>query len=80
MTTIIDLPNVTVFDQLDFALEEAEFMSKSTGNAYSIVAAPDVKGGVDQFLVMEKSRAVATAAFILETFTAIDAGKASEAH
>jgi hypothetical protein len=29
---------------------------------------------------MEKSRAVATAAFILETFIAIDEGKASEAH
>jgi hypothetical protein len=77
---LVTHPDVSVFAELEFALEEAEFMFKSTGKAHSVVALPDKKGTIEEYLVMEKSRAVATAAFILETFIAIDEGKASEAH
>jgi hypothetical protein len=75
-----ELSNMTTFTELEFALEKAEFLFKSTGRAHSVVALPDKKGTIEEYLVMEKSRAVATAAFILETFIAIDEGKASEAH
>jgi hypothetical protein len=72
-----DLP---VFDQLDFALEEAEFLFKTTGKDQSVVALPDKNGNMEHFIVMEKSRALATAAFILESFIAVDKGEALGVH
>lgn len=77
---LADYPGVTIFDSLEFAMEEAEFMHRTTGTAYSIVACPAKTGEIDQYLVMEKSRAVATAAFVLETFKAIDDGETSGVH
>ena len=77
---LADCPGVTIFDSLEFAMEEAEFMHKTTGTAYSIVACPTKTGEIDQYLVMEKSRALATAAFVLETFRNMDNDKALGVH
>jgi hypothetical protein len=70
--TIIENPTFTVFDEAQFALEEAEFLTKTTKRAHSVVATATPDGKVFQYLVMERSRAMATAALVLETFRAMD--------
>lgn len=69
---LLELPGVTMFDEVGFALEEAEFLTKSTRVPHSVVGLPEVNGEVGQYLVMERSRAIATAALVLETFRVMD--------
>jgi hypothetical protein len=62
----------TVFDEVGFALEEAEFLTKTTNRPHSVVGTATPDGQVAQYLVMERSRAMATAALVLETFRVMD--------
>ena len=68
------IPNesFTPFDTVEFALEEAEFLTKKTNRSYSVVGTATPDGVISQYLVMERSRAMATAALILETFRVMD--------
>jgi hypothetical protein len=70
--TIITNESFTAFDEVNFALEEAEFRTKTTHKPHSVVGTATPDGNVVQYLVMEHSRAMATAALILETFRAMD--------
>lgn len=62
----------TVFGDVKFALEEAEFLTKTTNVPHSVVGTATPDGQVDQYLVMERSRAMATAALVLETFRVME--------
>lgn len=62
----------TVFDDVQHALEEAEFLTNSTRKPHSVVGTATPDGQVVQYLVMERSRAMATAALVLETFRVMD--------
>ena len=62
----------TVFDDVQHALEEAEFLTNSTHKPHSVVGPATPDGQVAQYLVMERSRAMATAALVLETFRVMD--------
>lgn len=68
------IPNesFTPFDTVEFALEEAEFLTKTTNKPHSVVGTATPDGQVAQYLVMERSRAMATAALVLETFRVMD--------
>lgn len=68
------IPNesFTVFDEVGFALEEAEFLTNTTNRPHSVVGTATPDGQVAQYLVMERSRAMATAALVLETFRVMD--------
>ena len=68
------IPNesFTPFDTVEFALEEAEFLTKTTNRPHSVVGTATPDGQVAQYLVMERSRAMATAALVLETFRVMD--------
>ena len=69
---LLDLPGVTIFDDVQHALEEAEFLTNSTHKPHSVVGTATPDGQVAQYLVMERSRAMATAALVLETFRVMD--------
>lgn len=59
----------TVFDEVGFALEEAEFLTKTTNRSHSVVLTND--GPRSQYIVMERDRAMATlGALVLETIRA----------
>lgn len=77
---LLDMPGVTIFDNVDYAMEEAEFLSQTTDKDHSIVGVPDAQGNIDQFLVMERSRAITTCAVILETFLAMDKDRTKGVH
>lgn len=71
---------LTTFDELNHAIEEAEFLSRTTNIAYSIVAIPNQDASVAGYMVMEKSRALATASVILESFLPVDGGATVVSH
>jgi hypothetical protein len=70
--TIIINESFTVFDEVEFALEEAEFLTKTTNRPHSVVGTATPDGAIAQYLVMEHSRAMATAALVFETFRVMD--------
>jgi hypothetical protein len=59
---------VTIFTNVDYAIEEAEFLTEQTGRSHAIVGLPEKDGDIEQYAVMERSQAVSTHAVILETF------------
>lgn len=62
----------TAFDDAQHALEEAEFLTKTTNKPHSVVGTATPDGQISQYLVMERSRAMATAALVLETFRVME--------
>jgi len=69
-------PTVSTFDDVQHALEEAESRTKAMHAPYCVVGTAIPDGSVVQYLVMERSRAMATAAVILETFRVMDSDPA----
>jgi hypothetical protein len=69
---LLDMPGISIFDNVDYAMEEAEFLSNTTHKDHAIVGVPNQDGSIDQYVVMERSRAITTCAVILETFLAME--------
>jgi hypothetical protein len=74
------MEETSVFTHVDYALEEAEFLAKQTGRPHSVVGLPTLDSDEEHYTVLETSRAVATAAVILETIRVILDEQGGEGH
>ena len=69
---IISYPGVSIATSAKQACEEAEVLSIATNKNYGVVGLGSLDGEVEQSLIMERGRALTTAAVVLETFRTMD--------